>query len=243
MLDQLSLGSCCCRMRVTTAVSILGWMGIIISVLVILADILAAGMDFSLLSEYASALMVIVYVFIVVMIIIFLILLIMNTILINRNSARSFSGVKSIIKIICKFNLSIQMIASILIISGSLVQITVTGKLLSASLPDQNLVSSLSLPSVICVVGIVWMIFLSLAIHGIRKKRKSLIKAYIMFNMVFVILEIVYFFREISFEIIGGVLAIVGYIHQIGYFVVLYNIMDISLDNGHEMNAVEHGRD
>ena len=238
MLDQLSLESYGCRMRVTTAVSILGWMGIIISVLVIIADILAASMDFSLLSEYASALMVIVYVFIVVMIIIFLILLIMNTFLIKRNSARSFSGVKSIIKIICKFNLSIQMIVSILIISGSLVQITVTGKLTSASLPDQNLVSSLSLASVICVVGIVWMIFLSLAIHGIRKNRKSLIKAYIMFTIVFLILEIVYFFREISFKIIGDLLTIVGYTHQIGYFVVLYNIMDISLDNGHEMNTV-----
>merc|ERR1711913_98890 len=43
MLDQLRLESyCCCKLRLTTAVAVLGWVGILVSVLVIVGGILLA---------------------------------------------------------------------------------------------------------------------------------------------------------------------------------------------------------
>merc|ERR1711936_350025 len=92
MLDQLRLESyCCCKLRLTTAVAVLGWVGVLVSVILI-----------------------------------WLIPLIINSILIKRNRAGSFSGVKSIIQVICKIFLSLELIVSIILIFSMLAMIALT---------------------------------------------------------------------------------------------------------------------
>ena len=80
MLDQLRMESFCCKMRVTAAVSLLGWAGIITSVLAIIAGILVtvvpSNVLFSLETFLPSG---------IIMISIFPILLIMSIFLVKRN--------------------------------------------------------------------------------------------------------------------------------------------------------------
>ena len=94
MLDKLRLESygLCCKMRVDSAVSLLGWVGIIISSLGLMAGIaLVIVSSLDIISRYFSGLATIIP----------LVLLILNILLIKRNSARSFIGVKNILRILC----------------------------------------------------------------------------------------------------------------------------------------------
>merc|ERR1711953_461300 len=115
MLDQLRLESyCCCKLRLTTAVAVLGWVGVLGSVLVIVGGILLAVIPPVLSEQFILILPG------VILILIWLIPLIINSILIKRNRAGSFSGVKSIIQVICKIFLSLELIVSIILILSML---------------------------------------------------------------------------------------------------------------------------
>ena len=242
MLDQLRLESCCCRMRVTTAVSILGWKGIIISVMVIIAGILETVVQ-PVVAEDPSIRLLALEIFLpigLVMISIFLILLIMNIFLVKRNRANSFGEVKSIIQVICKLLLSLELILSL----GLLITMT-TLILLMDPIHDPIRLSIL-IGSLI--LGLVWMIFVCIAIHGIRKSRKSLLRVNMIFSLVVVLVQIVLEIISIVTQrnitpflvgvIPGFLVGIVYFFFHIGYFMVLYNIMDIRVDNSQEMKAV-----
>merc|ERR1711988_842398 len=113
MLDQLRLESyCCCKLRLTTAVAVLGWVGVLVSVLVIVGGILLAVVPPVLTEEFILILPGVV--------------LILICILIKRNRAGSFSGVKSIIQVICKIFLSLELIVSIILIFSMLAMIALT---------------------------------------------------------------------------------------------------------------------
>jgi len=241
MLDQLRLESYGCNMRVTTAVSLLGWAGIIISVLSILSGILVAVVP-TVVSppEFRELAMGIYTTAGVVVIIIFLMLLIMNIFLIKRNKAGSFDLVKKMLAIICKLFLSLELIASL-----GLVIFMAALTALSSKLYSFVLVALLIVAIIMCLV---WMIFVCLAIHGVRKNRKNLLRAYIIFTLVLallqLILQILSIFTEpvvaavLVFVIPRVILSIFYFVYHLGYFVVLYNIMDVSLENGNKMDTV-----
>ena len=123
MLEQLRLESygCCCKMRVTTAVGILGWIGIIISILFIIGGILLA-----VIPPVVNSDLLILIVPGVVIILVWLLPLIINSILIKRNRACSFGGVKSLIQIICKIFLSLELIYSLVLFFSMLTLLTLT---------------------------------------------------------------------------------------------------------------------
>ena len=126
MLNQLRLEGyfSFCKMRVSTAVSLLGWVGIVISLLAVIAGILVAVDDiFHYLPYLFSIPLYLTLPYpvphlptVVLIIIFFLILLIINIFLIIRSRAGSFSGVKIIIRILCMIFLSLELVASLVII-------------------------------------------------------------------------------------------------------------------------------
>jgi len=324
MLDQLRLEKygCCCKIRVTTAVSLLGWVGLIVSVLAVLAGILVAVVP-PVVTNPNQLIWILPG---GVMILIFLIPLVINSILLKRNRARSFSGVKSIIQIICKFFLSLELICSLILVFSMAAMIALTAlgssllELISNSANNGNLAQSLNLtgeelqgwnnfqeivedskkfedfeacdklsdqankvrqglgelsgipdqtnvdPAAVVrcvsdafpyfmaifilafVMAFVWLIFLCLAIHGVRKNRKNLVNAYIIFNILLlvvpIVLQILSLFTQTDqvTPLFGVVPSIIGNIllfsYHIGFFVVLYNMMDVSLDYGHEMKRI-----
>ena len=176
MLDQLRLESYGCNMRVTTAVSLLGWAGIIISVLSILSGILVAVIATVASPPMFRKLGMGIYTTSgVVVIIIFLMLLIMNILLIKRNRAGSFDLVKKMLANICKLFLSLELIASL-----GLVIFMAALTALSSKLYSFVLVALLIVAIIMCLV---WMIFVCLAIHGVRKNSKSLLNVYIKYSI------------------------------------------------------------
>lgn len=322
MLEQLRLEDygCCCKMRVTTAVSILGWVGIIVSVLAIIGGIIIAVVPPAISSQLLYIIPG------AVIILIWLLPLIINSILIKRNRARSFGGVKSLIQVICKIILSLELISSIVLLFSMLVLIALAtvgynldGIVSNINANELNLTSeeqqgfnqfqqllqdgekyedacsalALQLDStrqglgepgrflnsqnsaqnesvvdpaavlgcikaaspifitifiIAAVFAFIWMVFLCLAIHGIRKNRKSLLNAYIIFNILLLVvpiaLQILSLFTQdypvesliyVIPSIIGN---IVVFLYHMGFFVVLYNMMDVSLDYGHEMKRI-----
>merc|ERR1712014_333362 len=112
MYDQLRLEKygLCCKMKVTTVVSILGWVGLVSSILESLILLILPIVLWSLLRAYVWA---IVMFFICSPI--FLFSLITRSILLKRNKARNFSGVKKIMKIICQSYLSLRLIGGLII--------------------------------------------------------------------------------------------------------------------------------
>ena len=92
------------------------------------------------------------------------------------------------------------------------------------------------------------MVFLCLAIHGVRKNRKSLLNAYIIFNILLLVgpiaLQILSLFTQpepvnILSSVIPSILGnILVFLYHMGFFVVLYNMMDVSLDYDHEMKRI-----
>merc|ERR1711874_310436 len=305
MLDQLRLESyCCCKLRLTTAVAVLGWVGILVSVLVIVGGILLAVIPPVLSEQFILILPG------VILILIWLIPLIINSILIKRNRAGSFSGVKSIIQVICKIFLS-SMLAMIALtavgtnLPGIVGNVINNGNLSLTSDERQGLSQleqifrngsqyedfkacdvikqqveaarrNLGEPTVsqapdldsaallrclkdaspifmaifivALAMAVLWMIFLCLAIHGVRKNRKSLLNAYIIFNILLLVgpiaLQILSLFTQpepvdILSSVIPSILGnILVFLYHMGFFVVLYNMMDVSLDYDHEMKRI-----
>jgi len=264
-LNQLRLESYgfCCKMRVIRAVTLLGMAGITISIVAIIAGFLAAldiytvipfildrpltFLHLVVISASASASVDPYYIILrtygVFVIIIFLILLIMNFFLIQKIRTASFSEVKSVIRVICEFFLSIHLIASIFIFITSIV-----GQLTrwQFGFPEVDIP--------VYIIGFVSIIFVCLAIYGVRKNSKRLINAYIIFNIVVVTIEIVlsiiYFTRyhetfpefpapDILYEVTTILLTIVYSFYRFGLFVTLYNIMDVSVDDSQKMNSGE----
>ena len=236
MLDQLRLESYGCKMRVSTALNILGWVWIIISFLSIIVGILLTANIFSLPFDPAVAAGVI-------MIKIFLIMLVMNFFLLKRNRSGSLDGVKSILRIICNFILSLQMIVD-LILLFFLPFILVAPPLVPPRPLDNESDNTffVTLIVILIVLVLVWLIFLSLGIHGIRKNRKSLINVYIIFNIVLVVVEIFLQILQFPGSLIGLIysvlLSLIYFILHIGYFVVLYNIMDVNPEEAQEMKPI-----
>merc|ERR1712212_909020 len=109
-------------------------------------------------------------------------LLIMNIFLIKRNKAGSFDLVKKMLRIICKFFLSLELIVSL----GLFILMTTLTALFSKSYSFVNLVMFI----VIIIMSLVWMIFVCLAIHGVRKNRKNLLRAYIIFTLVLALMQL-----------------------------------------------------
>ena len=241
MLDQLRLESFGCMIRVSTAVNILGWVWIIIDPLSIIGILWTLPL-FS--SPSVSAVNIAAG---VIMIKIILIMLVMNFFLLKRNRSGSFNGVKSILRIICKIQLSLMMIVNLIFLLFLFLYL----------LPAINinvrpfLIGSFesNLMPVMLIVAIVLMIFLSLGIHGVRKNRKSLINVYIPFIMVLVVVQILlqilsHFNRQrdnpgsLGSLIVSVVMSLIYFILHIGYFVVLYNIMDVNPEEDQEMKPI-----
>jgi len=253
MLDQLRLESYgfCCKMRVTTAVTLLGMAGITISIVAITVGFLAA-LDTYILVPFIlirpidflewDRILSIWRIYGVSVIIIFLILLIMNIFLIKRIRTGSFSEVKSVLRVICGFFLSLHLIASIFTFITSIVGLSTRWRF---GFPEVDIP--------VCIIGFVSMIFVCLAIHGVRKNIKRLINVYIIFNIVVVTIEIVLFIVWIwrsnlpapdindifKYDVTMIILTIVYSFYRFGLFVVLYNIMDVSVDDSQKMNSGE----
>lgn len=309
MLEQLRLESygCCCKMRVTTAVSILGWIGIIISSLIIIGGILLA-----VIPPIISPNSLILIIPGVVIILVWLLPLIVNSILIKRNRACSFGGVKSLIQIICKIFLSLELICSLILLFSMLTLLTLTAlgytvvsnndpnnyqQLLNdadsygdeacaavfnqleaarqglgepgtwnrdpSSTPNELPVDPAAVLKCLrdtagpilfavfitaSVFAFIWIVFVCIAIHGIRKNRKGLLNAYIIFNIILLVapiaLEILSIFTNpypaanVVFAIPGILVSIAVFLYHMGFFVVLYNMMDVSLDYAQEMKRI-----
>ena len=114
MLDQLRLESYgfCCKMRVDSAVSLLGWVGIIISTLGLMAGIALVNVpssDYSL--GYPPSTIIKVG---IVVILVSLALLIPNMLVLDQKTAGSFNDVKGTLRLLGNFVLSLQLIASLI---------------------------------------------------------------------------------------------------------------------------------
>ena len=218
------------KMRVTTAVSLLGLVGIIISsqaliegfFLIIVPSSLAFNDDDDLSSIYGDLSMMIpktktegnhpaIITFGVVLFILSLVLLILNIILIKRNRAGAFIGVKSILRTLCYFWLSLQLIAIFAIL---IITIRFTS-------------FAWHLNSAILALPIFWALihftFASIGIHGVRMTNKSLLNVYI-----------IYTFVNMMISLVSALFSLIGF-YNFGLFVVLYNMTGVSEDEGQDM--------
>ena len=220
------------KMRVTTAVSLLGWVGIIISsqaliggfFLVIvpssltfnddiygdLSMMMPKTRDLSMMMPKTKTKNPAIITFGVVLFILSLALLILNIILIQRNRAGTFIGVKRILRILCYFWLSLQLIAifAILII---IIRFKIAWHKDSAIL---------ALP----IFGALVQITLSsIGIHGVRMTNKRLLNVYIIYTFINMMISLV----SVLFSLIG--------FYNFGLFVVLYNMIGVSEDEGRDM--------
>ena len=188
MLDKLRLESygLCCKMRVTTAVSILGWVGIIINSLGLMAGIALVSIFFLFSSDFNHAVIIIRYIS-GVPIILPLVLLILNILLLKKNSARSFIGVKNILRILCILcNVSLFL----LLIVNYIVTPWIRMYSLWTKYPENStpiLISGI-LSTIIWVV--VCITFFSLGIYGVRTNKKGLFNVFIIciFSMVLMVI-------------------------------------------------------
>ena len=210
------------KMRVTTAVSLLGWVGIIISsqaliggfFLVIVPSSLTFNDDIygdlSMMMPKTKTENPAIITFGVVLFILSLALLILNIILIQRNRSASFIGVKRILRTLCYFWLSLQLIAifAILII---IIRFKIAWHKDSAIL---------ALP----IFGALVQITLSsIGIHGVRMTNKRLLNVYIIYTFINMMISLV----SVLFSLIG--------FYNFGLFVVLYNMIGVSEDEGRDM--------
>ena len=224
-----------CSGRITTAVTVLGWTGIITSVISIL--VIAAKF---IIQDISIPIAIIGH-------LLFIFLLIINIrVLIERNRASSFSGVKSNIQIICKFTLSLQLIVNIL----AMVTLIAT-KMDYIDMDDIYIEMDIYIDDKVYFVAFlltfVWIVMVCLAIHGTRKNMKKPISVYIIFSMVWLFLQAYNEFLSLynepeSLSLLGVISSslkiIVDFLYNIGYFVVLYNIMDFSPDNCQDINHI-----
>ena len=190
MLDQLRLESYgfCCKMRVDSAVSLLGWMGIIISSLGLMAGIaLVIVSSLDIISRYFSGLAIIIP----------LVLLMLNIFLIKRNSARSFIGVKNILRILCIFcNVSL----SLLLIVNYIVTPWISVYSFWTKYPEDSrpYIISEFLSSTKWVV--VFSSFSSLGIQGVRTNKKGLLNVYIIFNIMLMMMYLTEMIQKSPFH-------------------------------------------
>ena len=253
MLDQLRLESYGCRMRVTTAVSLLGWTGIITSVLAILAVMVVAVLFPLPSSDYIFLSPLTIYECSAAVIIISLLLVILNSFLIKTNRAGRFSGVKSIIRIICSLLLSLQLIASILHPFFIVISIGLAGAQGRSPLPTIFYGPYLLGPLIEDIIlDLAWIIFVCIGIHGLRKDSKSLLNTYIIFIILMIIMYIVREFvsqlvipdvMSLASVILRVLYNIVTFFYNFGFFVILYNMMDVSLEDDQEMKKMLGGEE
>ena len=223
MLYLLRLKSYGCKMKVFTAVNILGLVWIIFSVLNINVGILATA-NIPFFSKNTED----VYVKLVIMIMIILIILVMNIFLLKRNRSGRFDGVKRILRYICNTFLSLQIIFVLIFLPYLLFLI------IERPLHDKILTF---------IMGLVWLIFLSLGAHGVENNRKSHTNAYIIFNIVMmvvqIILQVLYFLIRGYFGNLVGLIVVVGFfLLHIGYFMVLYSIIDVSPEDDQDQGKL-----
>ena len=223
----------CCEMRVTTAVTLLGLAGIIISFMDLFAGILAAlynyetvphfhhsifhpifhsKFSFSILDEFIPySLSRIIYI----------IPLIMNIKLIMRNSPRNFIGVRSVIRIICIFYFSFHLIDIVFFLWRVLFIIT------------QVFITFKDLRNYFLVLGLV--VFVYLAIYE-PMNMKRIINVYINFNIVLAIPQAFILLLPLNNEDATEQIMVIAYsVYHIGYFIVFYNIVDVNVKDDQEM--------
>ena len=153
-MDQPRLETFCCRMRVTTAVSLIGWSGIIISTLALLVSL-------HMLSVYEDQ------VSLCLTPIIFIVLLIMNILLVKRNRADNFSEVKSIL------SLELAVSQGPFISMVTLIDLMALFENLYLSSIPLPVLSAIFIGSII--LALVWMILAILAKE--TEEMKTLVKA------------------------------------------------------------------
>jgi len=102
-----------------------------------------------------------------------------------------------------------------------------------------------------CIIWSYFLIFTCIGIHGVRKDRKNLINAFIINNIVEQMLFALMYvfsiiFKQYSvltvlnpiFVIIIGIYIALLLSFVSGHFVVVYNMIDVSEEYGHEMRRV-----
>jgi len=273
MYDQLRLEKygLCCKMKVTTVVHILGWVGIVSSILEGLIALILPTTLTILGMRNADGNKKYITIFWVLFLIyspFFLYSLIIRSILLKRNRARNFSGVKIIMKIICQSYLSLHLIVGlIMLIIGILGLLLPTNVEATSFIDKSEDLAATELPKLTRIFMVVYCIFWSsdliftcIGIHGVRKNRKNLINALIIINIIvelvlFTLFFSIYFSRIFKqYSVSLGVTATIGH-HLIffiigtiylalllsyfnGHFAVVYNMIDVSEEYEHEMRRV-----
>merc|ERR1711988_1638368 len=245
MYDQLRLEKygLCCKMKVTTVVSILGWVGLVSSILESLILLILPIVLWSLLRAYVWAI-----VMFLICSPIFLFSLITRSILLKRNKARNFSGVKKIMKIICQSYLSLRLIGGLIIAVIFLIILILWSMALLTNFEATSFIdksedsAETELPKSIHII----MVFNCIGIHGVRENRKNIINAFIIFNivelMVFILYSVILYSVFTSLDdiipVVTATVVLLLLSYQIGHFVVVYNMIDVSEEYGHEMRRV-----
>jgi len=245
MLDKLRLESygLCCKMRVDSAVSLLGWVGIIISTLGLMAGIaLVIVSSLDIISRYFSGLAIIIP----------LVQLMLNIFLIKRNSARSFIGVKNILRILCilcNVSLSLLLLVNYIVIPWIRMHYMYSNWTYPPS--PSELISEI-LSSIKWVV--VCITYFSLGIHGVRTNKKGLLNVYIIFSIVLMVVYLTEKIQKSPFipyypvsndhltELLqfslNFISTAVSFFYNFGLFVVLYNMMEVREDEARELKLM-----
>merc|ERR1711973_175978 len=174
----------------------------------------------------------------------FLYSLIIRSILLKRNRARNFSGVKIIMKIICQSYLSLRLIFGLIsLILGLLLPTNVEA---TSFIDKSEDLAATELPKLTRIFMVVYCIFWSsdliftcIGIHGVRKNRKNLINALIIINIIvelvlFTLYFSIYFSRIFKqYSVSLGVTATIG--HHLIFFIIgtIYLALLLSYFNGH----------
>ena len=231
-MDQLRIS---CSMRSTKAVTILGQVGIIISVLIIIGGIICAAIPTTGLFIPSELLFIIPG---VIIILVGNLLLTINSILIKRNRDRRFGKVKSLIQIICKVFISLELICSFFLLISMITMISQSF--------NPHIVTPkvwLRVYIIVTVLALIWIVFICLAIHGIRKKRTQLLNAYIIFNLIMGPIAFGLLTLWIGGTLIAWIPSILGsiglFLYHIGFFVVLSNIMMVDFEDEQQMKDTE----
>merc|ERR1711973_441691 len=181
----------------------------------------------------------------------FLYSLIIRSILLKRNRARNFSGVKIIMKIICQSYLSLHLIVGlIMLIIGILGLLLPTNVEATSFIDKSEDLAATELRKTTRIIMVVhcifWssvLIFTCIGIHGVRKNRKNLINALIIINIIvelvlftlFFSIYLLYYIYHLIVFIIGTIYLALLLSYFNGHFAVVYNIIDVSEEYEHEM--------
>merc|ERR1711936_1212215 len=270
MLDQLRLESyCCCKLRLTTAVAVLGWVGVLVSVLVIVGGILLAVIPPVLSEQFILILPGVSLILIFSMLAMIALTAvgtnlpgIVGNVINNANlslTSDERQGLSQLEQIFRNGSQYEDFAACDVIKQQVEAARRNLGEPTVSQAPDLDSAALLrclkdaspifmAIFIVALAMALLWMIFLCLAIHGVRKNRKSLLNAYIIFNILLLVgpiaLQILSLFTQpepvdILSSVIPSILGnILVFLYHMGFFVVLYNMMDVSLDYDHEMKRI-----